>query len=164
MANITRTKQNRPRQIRDFNVIEIDDDDALKAEQRQVFQNLVAEGSRSDHQHFGGAKLLLVPPWRREGCRSQFQLFNEGRCAGASRGSCFEWLGFPTMRLARPTGRRRVSRQMQKHHRSSRRPWTPALPQWTTRSAGSSWHSSKRECATTPSSSSTVTTVAHAMA
>ena len=43
-------------------MIHIDDYDAKKTEEREIFEDLVAERSSADYQHMSGLNLLLIPP------------------------------------------------------------------------------------------------------
>ena len=46
----------------DFDFVAIDDPHAANAEQGQILQHFIANGSRADDSHLGGAQAILVPP------------------------------------------------------------------------------------------------------
>src|SRR5437588_5009746 len=50
------------RKVGFFNTIEINNDDSLEAQQRQVLQYLVAQSAGPDHHHACFADFFLVPP------------------------------------------------------------------------------------------------------
>ena len=54
--------QNAARQVRVFNAIQIGDQDMADAQQRKIFENLIAERAGTDHQHFCIGELFLIPP------------------------------------------------------------------------------------------------------
>jgi len=63
VADGVRRKEDGAREIGDFDAVQIDNDDVQEAEEREVFEDLVAERTCADDEHAGGANLLLVPPW-----------------------------------------------------------------------------------------------------
>ena len=55
-------KQDRARQVRVLDRVEVGDEDVADAQQRQILEDLVADRPRADQEHLAPREPLLVPP------------------------------------------------------------------------------------------------------
>ncbi len=62
LTNVLAAKQYGPRQVRFLDAVHVHYDDVPEAEQAQIFKDFIAKSASADHQHFGFADFILVPP------------------------------------------------------------------------------------------------------